>query len=286
MLHPTLSRVRGVMLSVLFLLGGMVSAAPAGPIGLVGIHSDTGDLYVVSPTDASVQQVGTTGITDVGAFEYHAEDEVFYAITMGVSASLYRIDASGGWGDLIVEEVGSLGVFCFEGGLAFADDGTAYMVNGGTGTPYLLTINLETGAASVVNRMEARHDFGGLGWRADQMLVGLDSTTNSLRAIDPVTAVSTPIKDVDAEPAVGSRGGMALADNGMGYFVTAGLTAATPGSNALYSFNPTTGTHTEIGNFNGQITGRGFGGLAYVVPEPASLGLLAVGSLMLLRRRR
>ena len=283
--QPTLSTVRGVILSGLLLLGGMVSAAPARSPDLVGIESGTGDLYLIDTSDAAVEAVGTTGLTEVGAFEYHPEDDVFYAITMGVSAALYRIDASGGWGDLLVEEVGPLGVFCFEGGLAFAEDGTAYLLNGGAITPYLLTVNLETGAASVVGPMEARHDFGGLGWRADQMLVGLDSTTNSLRAIDPVTAVSTPIKDVDADPAVGNLGGMALADNGQGYFVTAGPGAPVPGSNALYSFNATTGTHTEIGDFAGEITGPGFAGLAFV-PEPATLGLLAVGSLVLLRRRR
>lgn len=283
--QPTLSEVRGVMLSVLLLLGGLVSAAPAGPAGLVGIESGTGDLYLISISDASVDAVGTTGLANVGAFEYHPEDEVFYAITMGTSAALYRIDASGGLGELLVEQVGPLGVLCFEGGLAFADDGTAYLLNGGAGTPYLLTVNLQTGAASVVGPMEAHHDFGGLGWRADQMLVGLDSTTNSLRAINPVTAVSTPIMDVDADPAVGGLGGMALADNGLGYFVTAGPGAPVPGSNALYSFDATTGTHTEIGDFSGEITGFGFAGLAFV-PEPATLGLLAVGSLVLLRRRR
>ena len=283
--HPTLSKVREVLLSVL-LLGCMVSAAPASPVGLVGIERDTGNLYAISATDASLQHVASTGLINVGALEYYPEDDVFYAITMGATGVLYRLDAQDGWEDLIVEEVGSLGYFCFEGALAIDDEGTAYVLNVGSGTPHLVTVNLETGAASIVARMEARHDINGLSWRADGMLVGLDSTTNSLRVINPTTAVSTRIKDVDAEPAVGSFGGMALAEGGMGYFVTAGPMATIPGSNALYSFNIATGVHTEIGDFSGQITGQGLSGLAYVVPEPASLGLLLVGSLALLRRRR
>ena len=60
--------------------------------------------------------------------------------------------------------------------------------------------------------------------------------------------------------------------------------AANYGNYALYTFIPATGGNITV-NFAG--TNGRFNGLQLeVVPEPASLGLLVVGGVMLLRRRR
>jgi len=238
--------------------------------------------YSISTADSAVQLIDSTGITDLGALEFNPHDGFFYGFTTDASPSLYRFAIPPTLDQVTSELVGPLGLSVFEGGLAFSPDGTAYAVNGGATVPFLLTLNLSTGQATVVHSFEGRHDIAGLGWRSDGFLIGLDSTDNSLLTIDPLTAAVTTIDDVAA--IVGGVGGMALNGN-LGVFVTAGPLAIRPGSNELYRFDPLTGEQFFIGSFDQRILGRGFSGLSFV-PEPATLGLLALGGLAMMRRRR
>ncbi|HNQ22235.1 MAG TPA: PEP-CTERM sorting domain-containing protein [Phycisphaerae bacterium] len=284
---PHLRPVGVALIAALLLTPGAARAS------LFGIERDTGRLYHISVDNAALDLIGETGLSNVGALEYHPGEGVFYALTMGVSSisSLYRIRLAEDRGIDSVEQVGLLGIYCYEGGLAFAPDGTAYALNGGSTLARLMTINLETGQATVVNPMEAHHDINGLGWRADGMLIGLDATTQTIRVINPATAASTALRTVTITPGVGTYGGMAVPPEGAtGYFVTGGPGAPNAGSNALYSFNVNTGEYLLIGSFptsNGQhvIAGEGFSGLAFV-PEPATLLLLVAATPLVLRRRR
>ena len=65
--------------------------------------------------------------------------------------------------------------------LAFAPNGTAYGTNGDSAAiPQLFTINLTTGAATVIGTLSGGdHDINGLAYRSDGMLIGLDRVTNS-----------------------------------------------------------------------------------------------------------
>jgi hypothetical protein len=248
---------------------------------LIAIEEDTGNLYSVSTADAALELIGATGVPGLGSLEFNVRDGYHYGITTGDSASLYRIDIDAAPDTIGVELVGELGYFVYEGGLAFAPDGTAYGFNAGATVPYLFTVDLVTGAATIINSVEGRHDVAGLGWRSDGMLIGLDSSTGSLLEIDPVTAATTLIEDVI--PVIGGVGGMALDAQGA-YFVTGGPLSVNPGSNELYSFDLFSGEQFLIGSFENRITGSGLSGLA-VVPEPATLTLLAAAGLGLLRRR-
>ena len=182
-----------------------------------------------------------------------------------------------------VDLVGELGVFLFEGGLAFAPDGTAYAVNGGVTTTALLKLGLDTGVATVVNMLSGRHDIGGLGWRSDGLLVGLDGTNDQLVTIDPVTLAIENIDELDPWPMMGSVGGMVLLGDAA-YFATGGPLAISEGSNSLYTFDPVDGDPSWVGSFDGTITGTGISGLA-IIPEPATLGLVLIGCCAVLRRR-
>lgn len=260
-----------------------VLPATAGSAPLIGVEEDTGDFYAISTADASIQFIGHGGVVGLGALEYNPHDGFFYGFTTGEAPVLFRFDIPTTLDAVTPHSIGPLGLFAFEGALAFAPEGTAYAMNGGITVPSLLTLNLSTGRATVVNSMQDRHDIAGLGWRGDGVLIGLDSTDNALLAIDPSTVAATTIDSI--LPIIGGVGGMALLD-GRGYFVTAGPLAANPGSNALYSFDALTGEHVLIGSFEDVIVGSGFSGLS-VVPEPATLTLLAIaGAALLCRKRR
>lgn len=267
-------------LTTLFLVTiGLPAMARSAP--LIGVEENTGDFYAISTTDASLQLIGHSGVTGLGALEFNPSDGFLYGFTTGAAPLLYRFAIPPTLDAVTGQSIGPLGVFAYEGGLAFAPDGTSYAVNGGVTVPYLLTLNLNTGHATVVNSLVGRHDIAGLGWRGDGVLIGLDSTDNALLAINPTTAAATTIDSVS--PIIGGVGGMALLDSS-GYFVTAGPLALRPGSNGLYSFNAYTGEQAFIGSFDNVILGSGFSGLT-VVPEPATLTLLALAGAALLRRK-
>jgi len=272
----------GFVFKCLFVVTTVALPAMGGSAPLIGVEENTGNFYAISTTDASVDLIGNSGVTGLGTLEFNPFDGFFYGFTTGSSPVLYRFSVAPALDGVTSEAVGPLGVFAFEGALAFAPDGTAYALNAGITVPALFTIDLDTGEASVINSMARRHDIAGLGWRSDGMLIGLDSTDNALLAINPLTAAVTTINGI--APTIGGVGGMALLD-GVGYFVTGGPLGVNPGSNELYSFDVLNGTHLLIGDFANSIGGTGFSGLS-IVPEPATLGLFALGAAALLLRRR
>lgn len=272
-------------LSPYWMLGcvGLMVAWPRGADAqLVAVEEDSGRLYAVSTADASLQLIGETGLADVAAMEFSSHDNTMYLLTSTGDnpSALYRMTFGTTPASINVDPVGELGISIFEGGLAFGPAGQAFGFNGGATQSSLFTLDLGTGAATPLATLDGRHDIAGLGWRSDGRLVGLDSTDQALLAIDPVDGSITFIADV--APTVGGIGGMSLSAD-TGYFVTAGPGGDRPGSNALYAFDAFTGEHTLVGNFEGTIVGSGLAGLS-VVPEPASLLLLAAGSVTLLVR--
>lgn len=288
-------RLTQTALSLWVLSLGLLIPANGATAQLVGIDRDTGNLYEIATSDASLTLIGATGIAApgpyLGSLEF-AADGFLYGVTTSANAALptlFRINPA----NAATTAVGSLGVSAFEGGLTFDAQGTAYASNSGSsGSALLYTMDMSTGAASIIGTLAvagpggtsiaAGYDINGLGTRSDGMLVGIDRVSNSLLLIDPGTALTTVLAPLG--PTAGGIGGLVV-NGSIGYFVTAGVNADTPGTNELYSFDPFTGAHAAVGMFDNNLIVNGFSGLAYI-PEPASMALLALGALVMLRRRK
>ncbi len=273
------SRGRLASLLVASCIAMMGLPLQAQELDLLGIEHDAGNVYALSTLDATPTWLGTTGIPGFSSLEF-APDGNLYGFTKLTDARLYIIDPV----DFSTTEVGPLGTeFLFEGSLAFSPNGTAYGTNNnGQAIPQLFTLDLLTGAASVVGTITGGgHDINGMAWRSDGMLIGLDRVTNSFLQIDPSDASSMPLGP--AIPLVGAVGGMTVVGD-TAYFVTAGPGATLPGSNELWELDLFTGQHTPVGNLSPTVTGSGLSGLA-VVPEPASIVLLIAGAFVVVRRR-
>lgn len=285
-------RVGWIMLSLAALLAAP-QAAYAGDITptearLIGIELGTGSLYEVSQLDASVTKIGETEITNVGALEAHP-DGTLYGFTSGADSALVEINPN----TAATTSVGALGAgFVFEGGLAISPGGSAFGTNLGSATsPSLLSVDLSNGSASLIGSLGSNHDFNGLTWRSDGMLVGLDRVTSALWEIDPATAALGSMIGVSLSPTLGSIGSLASMDGSTGFFTTAGA-STTPGSNELWEIDFFSGVHSLIGQLLLPTGSAGLSGLAVVVepipaPEPSYVALLGLGlaAIAIIRRR-
>lgn len=251
---------------------------------LLGIDQGSGQLYSVSTVDASLALIGSTSL-ELGSLEM-SPDGRLYGVSTGAAPLMYELDASSAAASLIGPLGGAL--FVFEGGLAFAPDGTAYAANMGEETnDWLMTIDTASGQASAIAQMAGTHDMNGLAWRSDGMLIGLDSAANALVIIDPATGATAVLRDLSAlnrngASILGSNGGVTVSGN-VGYFATAGTGATLPGSNELYRFDLFTGETHLVGAFPAGLSAKGIGGLA--VPEPASSMLMLIAAVVLADRR-
>lgn len=156
-------------------------------------------------------------------------------------------------------------------------NGVMYNLQGALGGSTLYTINTSTGAATLVG--SANTQFGddlainssGVAYAADWI------TTDSLYRVDLTTGGFTLIGPLN-QGNVSLQAGGAFAGSTL-YNITS--------DGRLFTLDTTTGAATFIANTFDAASGAGltgWEGLA-VIPEPASLSLLALGALALLRRR-
>lgn len=280
---------RAVCVACAALLPAFATSAHAAM--LYGLDFGNGGLYQVSTDDATLNLVGNTGVK-LAAFVMNPEDNMLYGYTTGASPVLYRIDPATAIATSVAAMAAPGGTFMFEGALALSPEGTAYGLNfGNKFNNSLFTVDLVSGAVTVGPRLSPNdglnpHDINGLVWRSDGMLVAIDEVQNSLIVIDPDTGVISTLFDLNSgpspRPTLGSSGDMtAIGDTG--YFCAAGPGANPAGTNDLWAVNLFTGVPERIGAFSTGLSTQGLSALA--VPEPATLSLLALGGLLLRRRR-
>ncbi len=270
----------GLLCAVVLVL--TILAAPAWAGYLIGCD-DLGFIYDIDVSTGLATNPRATGIGGLMGLAF-SPDNVLYGIDgvltrHPVDGSLYIIDPITGSSSLI----GSSG---FDGatGLDFGpSDGTLY----GVDTKRSYTLNLDTAQATLGGPVETVSQFllTSLVVMPSGEAYGLEFYSHELLNFDPLTGainstvtVSQQFNYLASMEYDEESGIMYVADGG----------SDNSSIDILYTLNLDTGILTTIGPLDfrvGSHHGRGLSGLA-IIPEPATMSLLALGGLAVLRRRR
>lgn len=177
-----------------------------------------------------------------------ASGGILYSVD-GSGDDLWAIDPATGVGALI----GDTGIVRVHG-LAFSSSGDLFGASWPHPEPSLVTLDLPTGAASVVGRT---HQAMGLAFSPAGTLYAVNSATDELLEIDPSTGAYTTVATV-----TGADGLVALAFSGSGT-----LYASDAASDSLVTLDPATGVASLVGPVGfGDVQGIAFGeGILYGV---------------------
>lgn len=266
-------------LSVVWTVSLMIASAKPAGATLVTIDADSQTLYSIDRETAVVTRIGRTETDEQDVFAGLAYDpvgDILYATTTGTDR-LYRIDYTTGKATLI----GDLGASLMHG-LAY-DPCTVTLLGtfGQSEGDGLYSIDVSTGAATLIGHIgffdaDHRNTVHGL---------AVDPENRVLYGIVAGPAPDwSALIEIDEETAKGTLIGLQTAS-------FAGL-AFDPETNVLYGIDNVTSNLYTIDIHTGAATLIGATGLGnplglediVIVPEPATVGLLAIGGLALRRK--
>lgn len=244
-----------------------------------------GVLYDINGATGAVSNPRATGVPTLSGIAW-SPSGVLYAHDAATN-HLFRINRMTGQ----ATQVGFLGVDVVEGDLAFNPvDGLLYgtQTNGGD---RLYTINPQTGHATTIGTIVQDGDISAMAFTPNGTLYCLDLENAALYTVDPASGQIITTRQVigDIVPFSGANtAGMSIdPDSGLLYVVS-NLHLDTNqdqilDTNRYYWLTPENGLLRVAGE-TGLMTD--YSGLQFV-PEPASLGLVLVGGMIpLIRRRR
>jgi DNA-binding beta-propeller fold protein YncE len=273
--------------AIAILLLSALVALPARAATLYATGSDPDVLYTINTITGAIGTVGSYSLVNSPADEYgiggleFAPDGTLYGVSVGPSARLYTLSTT----TATAAAIGLLSVNnIFEGGMAFEPQGgTAYTINVGSSTiNSLATINPATGQATAVGLVGGgTHDFAGLAFDPSGQLFGIDRIGNSLWRVDkanPSGPGTVKVGDLGAGIDMGPVGGMTRDP------LTGLVYGYASNSKHLFTINLGTGAATVLHTFNAP-TDPTFWSIAAPIPEPATIGLVTLGCILLRRRR-
>lgn len=257
------------IISIVVMLAGALMPGPVSVAGhLLGTSDGGMNLYDVNHTTG----LATNGRGLDGGFAGIAFNptQTLYGITS--SEYIYSIAPGDGAGTYL----SYVGVAFGEGDLDFDPiSGTLYAV--GFDTNALFTLNPLNGSYTHKGFMTGIVDASAMAFDGLGKLYVIDSATDMLHEINPSNA--NVLSSVPLSLALGDLIGMDFDPQSGMLFVADGGAGST---DMLFTLDTGTGALTSIGTTR---TG-GLSGLAFVVPEPATLLFAGLGLLGLVARRR
>jgi hypothetical protein len=222
----------------------------------LSIDPSTGAGTLIGPLDSEMAAFGLSDRgTSIYTFDQHAD-------------RIRQLDPATG-GTLATIDIGV--VTSGEGGIAFRSDGTGFLSSsGGTGTLWSFDITAPSSTA-ITSDGGLSPSMDGLDFNGSDVLYGLSQITYNMYTINQTTGATTYIGDTGF--GAGGLGGITFTTDGTLYGVL---------HDSLYTINPETGAASLVG----PIGYNGVSGLTAVIPEPATLVILGLGSLSLIRRKR
>ena len=244
----------------------------------------TDSLWMIDTQAGSVTEIGAFGVNFTeGDLAFNSAGELYGAFA-GSLDQLYTIDPGTGAASLV-------GPFNFMStsdvsGLAFDSADTLFGLDSDNNA--LLTIDAGTGAGTLFGDGDTKiADIGalaGMSFASDGTLYTVDSMSDSLYAFQNLGAGDATADDATFVDTLGTLSW------------TSGMTFALDGAQMkLYVVDDTWPSQLYTIDLGTMIVAPvplidslpdGIGGLAWVIPEPATLALLGLGSLLLLRSRR
>lgn len=205
--------------------------------------------------------IGVTGVPSINALDISPVDGDLYGLSF---YDLYKLDTENGIATSIAKDILPYGAKS----MAFAPDGTAYVLNSVDDDVMLYSIDVNTGATTeVVTLPPYTHVTAfaidtagnGIAWStASNWLIHIDLTDGSTTSLGHLTGT---FQAFDYGP------------DGILYASSEG---------GIYTIDVANLDATFLGNFENTSSMYGF----TVIPEPATLLFLTLGMLGLLRRRR